>query len=266
VRGAEPEDVLEVQILRLEPYPYGVNFVLPGFLGAGTLPEEFDNGHARTIRWEPGDQEVKFGEEIRLRLRPFLGVMSVAPASPGHVTSAAPGSHGGNLDLKELVEGTTLYLPVFVPGALFSTGDAHALQGDGEVCVSALETAMKDAVLRFVVRKDLSLERPMAETPSHWITMGFHPDLDEAARIAVRDAITWLAQSKGLERDAAYSLCSLAVDLRVTQLVDGDKGVHAMIPKAIFQEYPKSKRDRPTSNAGNRDADSAGRMGDSIPG
>ncbi len=236
VKGAEPGDVLEVRILRLVPYPFGVNYGMPGSSGSGTLPDEFHDGYARSLVWAPEAEDVEFRPGVRLPLRPFMGIMAVAPAGPGQVNAVPPGPYGGNMDLKELVEGATLYLPVFVAGALFSTGDAHALQGDGEVSTTALETSMKDATFQFIVRKDLKLERPMAETPTHWITMGFHPDLDEAARIALRDAIEWLVRNRGLSREEAYSLCSLAVDLRVTQLVDKDKGIHAMIPKAIFKE------------------------------
>jgi acetamidase/formamidase len=161
--------------------------------------------------------------------------MGVAPRAGEKRVSSVPDYFGGNIDNKELVAGTTLFLPIQVPGALFSAGDAHAVQGDGEVCVTAIETAMAEAFLQFSVRKDLKLERPMAETPTHWITMGFHADLDEAAKIALRDAIHFLSASKGLTRGDAYALCSLAVDLRITQIVDGNKGVHAMIPKAIFR-------------------------------
>ncbi|MBP1716283.1 MAG: Acetamidase/Formamidase [Deltaproteobacteria bacterium] len=162
--------------------------------------------------------------------------MGVAPRAGEKRISSVPDYFGGNIDNKELVAGTILYLPVQVPGALFSAGDAHALQGDGEVDVTAIETAMAEAVLEFFVRKDLKLERPMAETPTHWITMAFHPDLDEAAKIALRDAIQFLSTSKGLSRGDAYALSSLAVDLRVTQIVDGNKGIHAMIPKTIFKQ------------------------------
>ena len=140
------------------------------------------------------------------------------------------------MDIKELVAGTILYLPVSVRGALFSTGDAHAAQGDGEVNTTAIETAMEEAVFQFVVRKDLKLERPMVETDTHWITTGFHPDLNEAAKVALREAIRFISKTKGLTPDDAYSLSSLAVDLRVSQIVDGNKGIHAMIPKAIFEK------------------------------
>ena len=235
VEDARPGDVLEVRILRLVPYPRGVHYVVPGTAGAGTLPEEFPDGHLMGFQWDSDEESVQFGRDVRLPLRPFLGVMAVAPAEPGELNANAPGPHGGNIDLKELVEGTALYLPVFVQGALFFTGDAHAVQGDGEVSGTALETSMREARLQFVVRHDMKLELPMAETPTHWITMGFHPDLDEAAKIALRGAVDWLTQLKGLSRLDAYSLCCLAVDMRITQLVDGNKGVHAMIPKNIFK-------------------------------
>ncbi len=229
-----PGDTLEIRILRMVPYPYGVNFVLPGSAGAGTLPEEFPEGRVKSFEWRDGAEHLPFASGIRVPLRPFLGSMAVAPAASGRVSAVPPGPYGGNLDLKELSEGATLYLPVFVSGGLFSAGDAHAVQGDGEVNTSAVETAMREAQLQFVLRKDLKLQLPMAETPTHWIAMGFHQDLDEAARIALRQAIAWLVQSRGLGREDAYSLCSLAVDMRITQLVNREKGVHAMIPKAIF--------------------------------
>ena len=180
--------------------------------------------------------KTTFAPGIEIRLKPFFGVMGVAPKPGEKRPAAVPDYFGGNMDNKELVAGTTLYLPVNVPGGLFSAGDAHAAQGDGEVNVTAIETAMKEAVLQFVVRKDMKLERPMAETRTHWIAMGFHKDLNEAVKIALRDAIQFVSKTKGLSRDDAYALSSLAVDLRVTQIVDGNKGIHAMIPKAIFKK------------------------------
>lgn len=234
VVGAEPGDTLEIRILRMVPQPYGVNFLLPGSAGAGTLPEEYPEGRVKSFEWSEGAEHLPFASGIRVPLRPFLGSMAVAPAASGRVSAVPPGPYGGNLDLKELSEGATLYLPVFVSGGLFSAGDAHAVQGDGEVNTSAVETAMREALLQFVLRKDLKLQLPMAETPTHWIAMGFHQQLDEAARIALRQAVAWLVQNRGLSREDAYSLCSLAVDMRITQLVNREKGVHAMIPKGIF--------------------------------
>ncbi|HSR09812.1 MAG TPA: acetamidase/formamidase family protein [Thermodesulfobacteriota bacterium] len=236
VEGAEPGDALEVQIQKFTPGESGVNYHFPGKLGTGGLPEDFPNGQIKKFQWDPGKMETAFAPGIVLPLSPFFGVMGVAPKRGEKRSSSIPDYFGGNLDNKELVAGTTLFLPVSVPGALFSAGDAHAVQGDGEVNVTAIETSMREAVLRFFVRKELGIERPMAETPTHWITMGFHQDLNEAVKIALRDAIRFISVRHGLSRDDAYSLSSLAVDLRVTQIVDGNKGVHAMIPREIFKK------------------------------
>jgi acetamidase/formamidase len=169
-----------------------------------------------------------------LKLAPFWGSIGVAPPSVVHrLSSGPPGSHAGNLDNKELVAGSTLYLPVHVPGALISLGDGHALQGDGEVTITALETSLRGTVQIFV-RKGKQIRWPRAETPTHFITMGLHPDLNEAARMATREMIDFLVSEKGMSRDDAYIFCSLAVDLHVTQVVDDTKGIHAMLPKTIL--------------------------------
>ncbi len=236
VNGAEPGDVLEVRIKKLVPINCGVNYHLPGRMNIGGLPEDFPNAQFKTLKLDLQKMETTFATGIIVPLKPFLGVMGIAP-KPGEKRPAGiPEYFGGNIDNKELVAGTTLYLPVNSKGALFSTGDAHAVQGDGEVNVTAIETAMEEAVLQFVVRKDMKIERPMAETATHWITMGFHKDLNEAVKIALRDAIQFIVKTKGLTPDDSYALSSLAVDLRVTQIVDGNKGIHAMIPKAIFKK------------------------------
>ncbi len=240
VDGAEPGDVLEVRIKKLVPIEYGVNFIYPGNMGKGGLPEDFPAGRIQTFELDLKKMETIFAPGIVLPLKPFLGRMGVAPKPGERKPGAAPDYMGANLDNKELVEGSTLYLPVNAKGALFSAGDAHAAQGDGEVCITAIETAMTEAVLQFVVRKDMRLERPVAETPTHWITMGFHKDLNLAAQIALRDAIDFIAEKTELTREDAYSLSSLAVDLRVTQIVNPNKGVHAMIPKKILE--PTSRR------------------------
>ena len=160
--------------------------------------------------------------------------MGVAPPETvRRQSSAPPGPHTGNIDNKELVAGSTLYVPVHVKGALLSVGDGHALQGDGEVTVTALETSLRGNIQIFV-RKGKRLHWPRAETPTHFITMGLHPDLNEAARMAVREMIDYLVTEKGMTRDDAYILTSLGVDLHVTQTVDETKGVHAMLPKSIL--------------------------------
>jgi len=235
VKGAKPGDVLEIQIQKLTLADSGVNYHFPGRLGVGGLAEDFPDGQIKNFILDLEKMETAFAPGIVLPLKPFFGVMGVAPRAGEKRSSSIPDYFGGNLDNKELVAGTTLFLPVNAPGALFSAGDAHAVQGDGEVNITAIETAMAEAVLQFFVRRDMKIERPMAETPTHWITMAFHTDLDEAVKIALRDAIEFLSASKGLARDDAYALCSLAVDLRITQIVDGNKGIHAMIPKAIFR-------------------------------
>lgn len=236
VKGAEPGDVLEVRMKKLVPVDYGVNYHYPGEMNLGGLPEDFPEGQFKTFRLDVKKMETTFAPGIVIPLKPFFGVMGVAPKPGEKMPAAVPGYFGGNIDNKELVAGTTLYLPVSVEGALFSAGDAHAVQGDGEVNITAIETAMKEAVLQFIVRKDMKLKRPMGETDTHWIAMGFHKDLNEAVKITLRDAIQFISKTKGLTPEDAYSLSSLAVDLRVTQIVDGNKGIHAMIPKAIFKK------------------------------
>ena len=235
VKGAAPGDTLEVRIEKLVPIGSGVNYHYPAEMNKGGLPEDFPQGQFKSFQLDVRKMETTFAPGIVIPLKPFMGVMGVAPKPGEKMPASAPDYFGGNIDCKELVAGTKLYLPVSAPGALFSTGDAHAAQGDGEVNITAVETAMEEAVFQFLVRKDMKLERPMAETDTHWITFGFHEDLNEAVKIALRDAIRFISTTKMLSPDDAYALSSLAVDLRVTQIVDGNKGIHAMIPKSIFK-------------------------------
>jgi acetamidase/formamidase len=171
---------------------------------------------------------------VTLPLRPFFGVLGVAPPLlSGRISSGPPWIHTGNMDNKELVAGTTLFMPVHVRGALFSAGDGHAAQGDGEVCVTAMETSLRGS-FQLTVRKDLKLRWPRAETPTHYMTMGFNENLEDAAKLATTEMLDFLVSEKHLTRSDAYILISDAVDLRITQLVDGKKGVHALLPKSIF--------------------------------
>jgi acetamidase/formamidase len=232
VEGAEPGDALEVKIVAFEfLHPYGVSGFIPG---SGTLPDDFPYVNFHLVRFNPGAGTASFAPGVTLKLAPFWGSIGVAP-NPlvGRISSGPPGPHAGNLDNKELVAGSTLYIPVQVPGALLSMGDGHAMQGDGEVTVTALETSLRGTV-QVSVRKGLHLRWPRAETPTHYIAMGLHVDLDEAARLATREMIDFLVAEKQMSRDDAYVLCSVAADLHVTQLVDGTKGVHAMLAKSIF--------------------------------
>jgi acetamidase/formamidase len=163
----------------------------------------------------------------------FLGVMGMPPDEPGRHPTTPPRACGGNIDCKELVAGSTLYLPIPVDGALFSAGDGHAVQGDGEVCLTALETCLR-GTFEFAVHKGQRLEMPRAATPTHLIAMGLDPDLDDAAKQALREMIRWLVDLKGWKSEEAYVFCSLACDLRVTQLVDGNKGIHAMVERSLL--------------------------------
>ncbi|MBJ3776741.1 acetamidase/formamidase family protein [Acuticoccus mangrovi] len=232
VEGAEPGDVLEVRIKRIVPRQnWGWTLIAPLL---GTLPEDFPEHKIVhiPIDIEAGTCTPPWG--TTLALKPFFGVMGVAPPPAwGRVSSVEPREHGGNMDNKELVAGTTLYLPVFNEGALFSVGDGHGVQGDGEVCLTALETALS-GTFELIVRKDMSLTRPRAESASELITMAFDPDLDDAAKTALRDMIALLASEHGMSREDAYMLCSLAADMRVTQLVDGNKGIHTVLAKAAI--------------------------------
>ena len=182
-----------------------------------------------TLDREKMTGRLPWGQE--LPLRPFFGVMAVAPpAAWGKVSTLPPRRNGGNLDNKELVAGTTLYLPIHVDGALFSVGDGHGAQGDGEVCVTAIETGLV-GTFELVVRDDLRLEWPRAETSTHVMTMAFDPDLDDCVVIALRQMVDLVAEKAGVTRQQAYALCSLAADVRVTQVVNGSKGIHVMLDK-----------------------------------
>jgi acetamidase/formamidase len=229
VEGAAPGDALAIEILSIDcRQNWGYTRIRPL---SGTLPEDFPvrrTWHTAIDR-QRGIATVPWGAEIELA--PFFGVMGVAPPpNYGAVTSVVPREFGGNMDLKELVAGTTLYLPVWAEGGLFSAGDGHGVQGDGEVCVTALETALS-GTFRLTLHKGLDIDLPRVETPTHWITMGFNEDLDDAAKTALRQMITLIGERMGLGPEDAYMFCSLAVDLHVTQLVDGNKGIHAMLPK-----------------------------------
>lgn len=233
VEGAMPGDVLEVRILEIRPsVPYAYNGFRPG---AGLLANDFTEPRMKIIPLDLSKGIARFALNIEVPMRPFFGSMGVAPpASAGRVNSAPPGIHAGNLDNRALVAGTTLLIPVHAPGALFEVGDGHAGQGNGEVDITAMETSLWGR-FQFIVRKDLHLTWPRAETPTHYIVMGLDPDLNEAMKIAAREAIDFLTTQKKLSRDDAYMLSSIAVDFEVTQVVDGTRGIHGMIPKAIFK-------------------------------
>jgi acetamidase/formamidase len=233
VEGAQPGDTLEVRFVSFEfLHPFGVTAFSPG---GGTLPDEFPYAGLKVIRFNEKAGTGDFGGGITLKLAPFFGSIGVAPPPlMGRISSRPPGPQVGNLDNKDLVAGTTLYMPVHVAGALLSIGDGHGGQGDGEVSGTAMETSLRGTIQIFV-RKGKKTVWPRAETPTHYITMGLNEDLDEAARMAVREMIDFLVTEKGMKRDDAYILCSVAGDMRVTQTVDQTKGVHMMIAKSLFR-------------------------------
>ena len=232
VEGAEPGDALEVRILSIDlPIAYGYNGC-SGFLrdnckqGATTIILPLDR-KAMTSTFAPG---------IVIPLKPFFGSMGVAPPpAAGRVSSNPPGTHAGNLDNRELVAGTTLLIPIHVPGALFEVGDGHAAQGDGEVDQTAIETSLRGK-LQLTVKKGMKLAWPRAETTTDYISMGTDLDLTQATRTAIQEMVDFLVATRGLDRQAAYQLTSIAGNVAITQLVDGTVGVHVKMPKAIFRQ------------------------------
>lgn len=270
IEGAEPGDVLKVDILSVVPrVAYGVisnrhgKGALPGEFPEGPQPEPDAGAHApekfhnvsvftpirrnRAGQWEAVMKNSR-GETITFPTAPFMGVMGVAPATDQPVHSVPPGAYGGNIDVKDLGAGTTVYLPVFVPGANFYTGDPHMAQANGEVALTALEHSMR-ASFRFTLLKkgdsripsaSGSLEKPMGETPHYWIAIGLNPDLDDAMKDAVREAIRFLSEVMGMDRAVAYAYLSAATDFNVSQVVDRTKGIHALIRKADFKRVRSS--------------------------
>jgi acetamidase/formamidase len=252
VNGAEPGDTMEIRIKKIVPKAFGTNFHLPGsqFPTVGQLAPEFPQGFVRYyyLDWERRSAEFKPG--ITIDLQPFPGTFAVGvdPNEPaakggppikdakGRTSTLRPWKNGSNMDLNELQEGSTLYIPVFLKGGLIWTGDSHCRQGNGEVNLTALECAYREIVIQPVVRKDMKIEWPRAETRTHYIMMGFDEDLNEAMKIATRETVKFLAEQKmvPMSRDEAYALTSMVGDCRVTQVVDIRKGVHCMVPKNIF--------------------------------
>ena len=227
VEEADSGDVLEVRIQRITlPIAYGYN-------GCSGFVRELcgDQRVSTLIHMDRKKMTAEIAPGIVVPLRPFFGSIGVAPAAAlGRVSSNPPSRHAGNLDNKELVAGTTLYIPVFVKGALLELGDGHAVQGDGEVDQTGLETNLEGRI-RVIVRKDMRLEWPRAETPTHWITMGTDTSLVVATRTAVKEMVKFLQEKAGITQVQAYQAASMSADLRITQLVDGNVGVHMMIAK-----------------------------------
>ncbi|HYR56754.1 MAG TPA: acetamidase/formamidase family protein [Myxococcaceae bacterium] len=252
VNDAQPGDVMEIRILKIVPKAAGTNFHLPGaeFPTVGLLAPEFKEGFLRYYKLDWTKRQTEFKPGVVLDLKPFPGVLAVGvdPNEPkekagppikdakGRTSTLRPWKNGSNMDLNELVEGSSISFPVFLKGGLIWTGDSHCRQGNGEVNLTALECSFEEIRIQPIVHKGVKLEWPRAETKTHWITMGFDEDLNEAMKIATREAVDFLAAQKmvPMSRDEAYALTSMAADCRVTEVVDIRKGVHCMIPKSIF--------------------------------
>jgi acetamidase/formamidase len=239
VEGAQPGDTLQVEFLDLHPAEWGWTAIIPGF---GLLADEFPEPALKI--WRLGDGWAEFAPGIRIPLEPFCGEIGLAPGAPGAHSTIPPYRHGGNMDTKHLTRGATLYLPVEVEGALFSLGDGHAAQGDGEVCGTAIETPMR-ATVRLTVCKDLAVPEPQfltggpltprTNTAPYYVADGIGPDLMEATRKAVRHMIAHLERVYRLSRPEAYMLCSVAVDLKLCEVVDQPHWVvGAFLPQSIF--------------------------------
>lgn len=238
VNGAEPGDTLEVRILSVDVWlPIAAQSFRPH---RGVLPEEFPYAKDRVLWIDLNKKVIEYAPGVVVPVKPFWGDIGVAPPREmGRVISGPPNVNGGNMDNHDLGAGSVLYLPVHVPGALLSISDGHAAQGDGEVCLAAVETSLKGEV-QLVVHKGKRIGWPRAETPTHYMTMGFDEDLNQAVKIATREMLNFLVETKGLSREDAYMLMSASMDLVVTQAVDGVKGIHALLPKAIFDERKRS--------------------------
>jgi acetamidase/formamidase len=243
VKGARPGDVLAVELLEFRPPEWGWTAIIPGF---GLLADEYPEPWLRISRVDAGTATVRFADGISLPYRPFPGTIGVAPSEPGEHPILPPSRFGGNMDTKHLRAGATLFLPVGAEGALFSLGDTHAAQGDGEVCGTAVEAAM-DVVLRLSVRRDFEIQAPQYHLPrgalaqteesSYHVCTAVGPDLMEGARDAVRATLSHLGERYGLDRQEAYALASVAVDLRIHELVDAPNWVvGAFVPESIFEE------------------------------
>jgi acetamidase/formamidase len=243
VKGARPGDVLTVELLEFRPPEWGWTAIIPGF---GLLADEYPDPWLRISEVDAETATVRFADGISLPYRPFPGTIGVAPSEPGEHPILPPSRFGGNMDTKHLRAGATLFLPVGAEGALFSLGDTHAAQGDGEVCGTAVEAAM-DVVLRLSVRRDFEIQAPQYHLPrgalaqteesSYHVCTAVGPDLMEGARDAVRATISHLGERYGLDRQEAYALASVAVDLRIHELVDAPNWVvGAFVPESIFEE------------------------------
>ncbi|RXG89278.1 acetamidase/formamidase family protein [Bradyrhizobium vignae] len=241
VEGAKPGDTLKVHIGRIVPTSYALNFNYPGFGGA--FPSRFSQGQVKYFYLDIAKQQLEFAPGIFVPLRPFPGIIAVARAAPGPYSTVPPGPFGGNLDINEMVSGTTLYLPVFVDGALLWSGDSHAGQGNGEINLTAIETAFKELDLTISVLKDIKLTWPRIETPTHWIAIGYDRDLNVAFNLLQEQTTELIAEQSKVSSEVARKLMLANWDCRISEVINVLKGTYCMIPKATNVPAPQLPRD-----------------------
>ncbi|MEX2478915.1 MAG: acetamidase/formamidase family protein [Gracilimonas sp.] len=234
VEGAEPGDILKVTLHKVEMGDWGWTAIIPGF---GFLADEFEQPYLKTFELGKDRKTAKFSENIEIPLKPFPGVMGVAPDTEDSLSTIPPRANGGNMDDPNMTEGSTIYFPVFVEGALFSIGDTHAAQGHGEVCGTAIEAPMNIIYEVEVIKDGRNISEPQYETDEYYAVTAFAETIDEAAKKATRFMIDYLEEEKGMSREDAYALCSLTGDLKIAEVVDVPHMLVSMhIPKDIFKD------------------------------
>jgi acetamidase/formamidase len=246
VAGAEPGDVLKVKINKIVPRSYGVNMNYPGI--AGQFPKEFPEGRVRYVYLDWDNKVAEFLPGVFVPLRPFPGILGVARAEPGRYSTVPPGRYGGNLDLRELTAGSTLYLPVFVKGALLWASDAHAAQGNGEVNLTGIETAFREFNITVDVVKGRSLEWPRVETPTHWLTLGYDEDLNKALDILKAETVKFITEDRRVAAADAQRIMMQRWDCRISEVVDIVKGTFCFNPKDARARPPAALPSKETAS------------------
>ena len=245
INGAEPGDVLKVRLDKIVPRAYATNFNVPGMFGQ--FPKEYQDGQVKYLYLDWDRKVTEFIPGVLIPLRPFPGTLGVARKEPGQYSTVPPGEYAGNMDIRDFTEGTTLYVPVHVPGALLWTGDSHAAQGNGEVNLTALETAFKELTVTVEVLKNMKIDFPRIETPKSWITMGFDQDLNKAFDFAREQTVKFLAEQRKLPADEAAKLMTRVSDCRISQVVNIKKGIHCLNPKDVKGKEDMERPDMDTA-------------------
>ena len=245
INGAEPGDVLKVRLDKIVPRAYATNLNVPGMFGQ--FPKEYQDGQVKYLYLDWDRKVTEFIPGVFIPLRPFPGTLGVARKEPGQYSTVPPGEYAGNMDIRDFTEGTALYVPVHVPGALLWTGDSHAAQGNGEVNLTALETAYKELTVTVEVLKNMKIDFPRIETPKSWITMGFDQDLNKALDFVKEQTVKFLAEQRKLPADEAAKLMTKVSDCRISQVVNIKKGIHCLNPKDVKGKEDMERPDTDTA-------------------